>query len=116
MNNKRVWRHPENFRQMALDRFRSCESIVQLSKEIGIPRQTLYRWEKKSEQVVAGEEQPTEKSRETRLRREIADLRRLIAEKALEADFFKSALQKIEARQRGSNWTGEPASTTTSWT
>ena len=41
-----------------------------------------------------------QKSRESRLRREIRELKRLLAEKTLEADFFKGALQKVEARHR----------------
>ena len=115
MNNKRVWRHPEEFRQMALERFKSCENIVLLSKEIGVPRQTLYRWEEEQGELIElGEEPPTEKSRESRLRREISSLKRLVAEKALEVDFFKGALQKVEARQHESSGYGEPASTTTS--
>jgi hypothetical protein len=38
-----------------------------------------------------------EKSRESRLEREICDLKRLLAEKVLEVDFFKGALQHIES-------------------
>jgi hypothetical protein len=58
----------------------------------------------------------TEKSRESRLRREISDLKRLVAEKTLEMDFFEGALQKVEARHRESSGFGEQASTTTSGT
>jgi hypothetical protein len=39
-----------------------------------------------------------EKSRESRLQREIRDLKRLLGEKVLEVDFFKGALQQIEVR------------------
>jgi predicted RNase H-like nuclease (RuvC/YqgF family) len=36
------------------------------------------------------------------LRKEIRDLKRALAEKAMEVDFFKGALQEVEARrQRG---------------
>jgi len=76
----------------------------------------LYRWHQDNERAEVGEEQPTEKSRESRLRREISDLKRLFAEKTLEVDFFKGALQKIEARHRESRGLGEQASATTSGT
>jgi predicted transcriptional regulator len=93
-----------------------CENIEALAKELGVPRQTLYRWHEESYRAEVGEEQPTEKSRESRLRREISDLKGLVAEKTLEADFFKGALQKVEARLRESSGFGEQASTTTSGT
>jgi predicted RNase H-like nuclease (RuvC/YqgF family) len=99
---------------MAVERFKKCENIEWLARELGVPRQTLYRWHEESERAVVGEEQPTEKSRESRLRREISDLKRLFAGKTLEADFFEGALQKIEARHRESSGSGERASTTTS--
>ena len=116
MANGRGWRYPENFRRMAVERFKNCENIEWLAKELGVPRQTLYRWHEESERAEVGEEQPTEKSRESRLRREISDLKRLFAEKTLEVDFFKGALQKIEARHRVGSGSGEQASTTISGT
>jgi hypothetical protein len=116
MANSRGWRYPENFRRMAVDRFKCCENIEWLAKELGVPRQTLYRWHEESERAEVGEEQPTEKSRESRLRREISDLKRLVAEQTLEIDFFEGALRKVEARRRASSGFGEQASTTTSGT
>ena len=86
-----------------------------LAKELGIPRQTLYRWHEQSERAKFIE-QVEEKSRQSRLRKEIGDLKRLVAEQALEVDFFRGALQKIEARHRESSGSGEAASTTTSGT
>ena len=91
MANGRGWRYPEDFRRAAVERFKKCENIEWLAKELGVPRQTLYRWYEESERAEVGEEQPTEKSRESRLRREISDLKRLFAEKTLEVDFFKGA-------------------------
>lgn len=116
MANGRGWRYPEEFRRMAVERFKSCENIEWLAKELGVPRQTLYRWHQESERAEVGEEQPTEKSRESRLRREIADLKRLLAEKTLEVDFFKGALQKVEGQHHDRSDSGEQASTTTSVT
>jgi transposase InsO family protein len=50
-------------------------------------------------------------SRESTLRREIDKLKRLLANKTLEMDFFRTALQKIEARRRNSGISGEQVST-----
>ncbi len=54
----------------------------------------------------------TGKERELRL--QITQLKRLVADKTLEADFFKGALQKVEARRQSSRRPGEMASTTKS--
>lgn len=48
------------------------------------------------------------------LRRENGHLKRLLAEKALEVDFFKGALQQVEARRRGRGEPGGTPSTCTS--
>jgi hypothetical protein len=44
-------------------------------------------------------------------RKEIHRLKQLLAEKTLEVDFFKGALQKIEARRQRSSGSSEMAST-----
>jgi hypothetical protein len=44
-------------------------------------------------------------------RKEMNQLKRVLAEKTLEVDFFKSALQKVEARRQRSSRPGEKAST-----
>jgi transposase-like protein len=98
---------------MAVERFKCCENVGHLAKELGVARHTLYRWHKKSERDGEGDEAVLEKSRESRLRREIRDLKRLLIEKVLEVDFFKGALQKIEA-QRDRSGAGGPTFTTTS--
>jgi hypothetical protein len=54
---------------------------------------------------------PGEKSRASTLRKEVNHLKRVLAEKTLEVDFFRSALQKVEARRQQSNRSGEKAST-----
>jgi len=115
MTNRSVWRYPENFRQTAMERFKCCENVVHLAKELGVLRQTLYRWHEESARF-GGEEPVLEKSRESRLRTEIRDLKRLLVEKTLEADFFEGALQKIAAQRREGSGSGEPAFTTTSGT
>jgi hypothetical protein len=48
------------------------------------------------------------------LRKEVSQLKRVLAEKTLELDFFKGALQKIEARRQQKDGSGAKASTTKS--
>jgi len=113
----RVKRHPEELREVAIKRFRSCENVAQLAREIGIPRQTLYRWIDESERVETDEDGQSvraTKGRESRLRKRIIQLKHVLANKTLEVDFFKGALQKVKARSRRISAGGEMASTTTS--
>src|SRR5260370_42590488 len=100
MNRGKVWRHPEMFQRMAVERFKCYANIEHLAKELGVARQTLYRWHNKSEWADEGQDAVLEKSREPRLRREIRDLKRLLAEKGLEGDFFIGAFQQIAVRER----------------
>ena len=60
------------------------------------------------------EESPPGDSEESTLRKENSQLKRALADKTLELDFFKGALQKVEARRRSSEIAGEKASTTKS--
>jgi AcrR family transcriptional regulator len=101
---------------MAVERFKCCENIEHLAKELGVARQTLYRWYKKSECADEGQDDVLEKSRESRLQREIRDLKCLLAEKVLEVDFFKGALRQIQVRQRENRRSGELAFTSASGT
>jgi hypothetical protein len=50
-------------------------------------------------------------SSEVALRRENQQLKQALAEKVLEVDFFKGALQKVEARRRPNGKAGATAST-----
>jgi hypothetical protein len=57
-------------------------------------------------------EQAAANSREGELRKQISRLKPVVADKTLEADFFKGALQKIQARRLSKDSSGETASTT----
>ena len=61
-----------------------------------------------------GEESARASTHEGSYRKQIQQLKRFLGEKAMEVDFFKGALQKVEARRRANNGTGEMASTTKS--
>jgi putative transposase len=112
---ERKWkeRYSQNFRRRAVARMNTCENIVRLSREIGVDRCLLYKWRHRLEPPDAqvGGAASTQNSRESTLRREISKLKRLLADRMVEVDFFKFALQKIEARRQQSGLFGEKVST-----
>ena len=115
MAKRRVGRYPIAFRQMAVQRMRDCENIGALAEELGVHRRMLYKWRDQLEPANAGNSQQSENPRrESTLRQENNQLKRALADKTLEVDFFKGALQKIEARRQQSTNSGERASTTRS--
>jgi transposase-like protein len=102
---------PELMRQ-ALEGMQAGSNISQLAKELGVSRRTLYRWKDKQ----LGRKRKGRKlvSRETKLEAEIQRLKQSLANRTLEVDFFKGALQKVEARRRNSGNSGARAFTTKS--
>lgn len=108
-----VGRYPLAFKKQAVERLKSCDNVLALSKELGVHRRMLYRWR---DQLVAIDdgETPPENVKERDLRIQLATAKRLIADQALEVEFFKGALQKVEARRQSSTRPGETASTTKS--
>jgi transposase-like protein len=95
---------------MVVERLKSCENIVALAQELGLHRRLLYKWRDQLEPVTHGEPAPSTPE----LRQQVRQLKRLLAEKAMEVDFFKGALQKVEARRRQRRNSGGKTSTTTS--
>jgi transposase-like protein len=108
-----IGRYPKAFRKMAVERLKGCDNIVALSAELGVHRRLLYKWRDQLEPIDDGQG-PPENTKERELRLQVAQLKRLVADKALEADFFKGALQKVEARRQSNTRSGETASTTKS--
>ena len=111
---RRVGRYPKEFRRMAVERLKTCDNIVELSQELGVHRRLLYKWRDQFDPFDPGEESPPGNSRESTLRTEINQLKRVLVDKTMELDFFKGALQKVEARRQKSGISGEKASTTKS--
>ena len=99
--------YTEEFRRLAVARMRGCHNVSALARELDVPRRLLYRWQMRFEGPVApiAERYPGLED-ENRL------LKQLLAERTLEVDFFKGALQKIAARRQADNGAGETASTT----
>ena len=103
--------YPQQFREMAVERSRTCMHLGRLCKELGIDLHTLRTWRKKM--GTKREEPPPGMGAETALE-ENRRLKRTLAEKVLEVDFFKGALQKVEARRRQNASNGAKVSTTRS--
>ena len=113
MAKKRVGRYTDEFKRMCVERMKQCDDIGALAKELGIHRRMLYRWRDQFAPLAKSEGR-RQNAREARLRQEVNQLKRALAEKTLEVDFFKGALQKIEARRQQRDVTGAKASTTKS--
>jgi hypothetical protein len=64
--------------------------------------------------VVSRKPGPPAKSREKELEQEVTRVKRLLADKSLELDFFKGALQKVAEGRRRSKNSGDKTSTNTS--
>ena len=105
-------KYDEDFRQRALERLKTCQDISALALELRVNRSQLYRFRNEAmgrAPVPRPESWLREKS-DQRQRRRITELERVVARQALELDFFKGALLRIEEnrRKRGQN-SGKPS-------
>jgi hypothetical protein len=105
-------KYDEDFRQTALERMKACQDVSALALELGISRGQLYRFQR---EALGRKPEPRpeawlKEKADERQRRRIAELERLVARQALELDFFKGALLRIEEnrRKRGQN-SGKPS-------
>ena len=116
MEKKRVGRYSQEFRRMAVERMKGCNNITALAKELGVERKTMYLWREEldPESVIKRKSGPPGKSREVELEQQVLRLKRVLADKTLELDFFKGALQRVEERRRQSKNAGDKTSTTRS--
>ena len=101
-------RYGSELRRQAVERMNACGNIVGLARELGVSRRVLYQWRDRLEQT----ESSPGRSREVILRKQILRLKRLLANKTLEVDFFRHALQRVGARRRQNFHPGDKASTT----
>ena len=102
----------EAYRELAVRRLRECENVSELCREMRISRQLLYQWRDRLERKQA--KLDPDKATQLQLREQVGRLKQCLAEKTLEVDFFKGALQKIEALRQPSTGSGEAASTSRS--
>jgi transposase-like protein len=99
---------------MAVERLKTCDNIVALSKELGVHRRLLYKWRDQFAPFDESAEPVTGSSPQATLRRKLHQLKRVLVDKTLEVDFFRGALQKVEARRQQIGRSGAKASTTKS--
>jgi transposase-like protein len=109
---RRVGKYPRAFRERAVERMRNCENVLELAKELGVHRSVLYDWRDQLAPLDRPEWREAEESRESPLERENRRLKQALADKTLEVDFFRGALQKIAARRQRNTKPGGTASTT----
>ncbi len=103
-------RYSRKFQRMAVERMKTSDDVGELAKELGVTR----RCRRKLEIVEPGEEALRPSTHASSHRKEIHRLKQLLAEKTLEVDFFRGALQKVEARRQKRDETGGTASTSRS--
>ena len=111
-------RHTVEFKRQVVERMKTCENIEALARELKLQRKLLYTWkyqfEGRPEPRYADLGTTAEDRKEKRFRDEITKLKVALAEKALETDFFKSALLKIKEGRPRSSAPGASASTASS--
>ena len=103
-------KYTAEFKRAAVERMQHCDSVTGLARELGVCWSSLYEWRNQLRTPVAPKRAP----REEALKEEVRALKLALADKTLEVDFFKGALQKVEARRRSNSGSGAKASTTES--
>jgi len=128
------------FKLEAVSRMEAGENVSRLARELGVRRKLLYEWRdawraggdealrppgrpRKGVAVVGaraggalkGPPAPSGPQAElAAARRRIAELERKVGQQALEADFFRQALQRVETLRQPSDRPGGTASTASS--
>jgi transposase-like protein len=105
---KKGERYSKEFRKQAVERLNAYDNVTRLSREPGVARHLLYHWRDRLEHASLS----TGRSREFILCKQILSLMRVLANKTMEGDFFKRAMQKVGARRRQRCASGGEVSTT----
>lgn len=105
--------YPSALRQTAERRLARGENVRKLARELGVNWRTLYRWRSRFDPTVNRGEGSSSGETEA-LQQKVQRLSELLAEKTLEVDFFKGALQKVEARRQRRASSGAKTSTSKS--
>jgi transposase-like protein len=116
---KKLGRPPkfdDEFRRLALELMKTSDDVSALARELKVSRVQLYRWRNESlgRVPVPRSSAELEQKREARQQRRVAELERLVARQALELDFFKGALLRIEESRRKREQTSGAPSTSKS--
>ena len=105
-------KYTEEFRRRAVERMKESGNLSALARELGISKRLLYDWRERAADLR--DKRNVANRHALQQETEIKELKRLLAEKLLEVDFFRGALQKVAARRQPSGANGETASTTKS--
>jgi len=108
---RRPYRYSNEFKAKAVEQMKGCGNVTALAEELGVHKRMLYWWRQHGVGPVAAEPEAQPSSREATLSREVQELKQLLADKVREVDFFRGALQKVEARRQASGKAGEQVST-----
>ena len=104
-------RYALEIRLWAVDQLRKGVPVDELSQQTGIHRTQLFRWRKNPIHPDSKHNRAEEPAPEVELYEELQRVKKVLAEKVLELDFVKGALQRIEARRQKSTSSGETTST-----
>lgn len=108
-------RHSEEFKRQAVERMKDCASVGTLAQELDVQRRLLYRWKGELDpkpKEIAGEGNAA--AQIGKLKQDVVRLETALGRKTLEVDFFKRALQKVEARRQSKHLPGDAEFTTKS--
>jgi transposase len=114
---KRKRRFTREFKLGALAKLEQASSVTGLADELGIRREMLHKWRRAYEEGGAealhtigrpegspASKRPARPSDPAADR--IAELERLVGQQQADLDFFRAALQRVEARRRNDAGTG----------
>ncbi len=94
----------EAFQRSVVERMKTCNDVTALVRELQVSRSQVYRWRDEALGRIAVPSPKTaaqiQEKKEDQQRRRIAELERLVARQALDLDFFKGALLRIEENRR----------------
>jgi transposase-like protein len=79
---------------MAVERMKTCESVTELARELGVRPRCHYKWRAKLDLLESGEEAARASTHEGSYRKQVLRLKQLLAEKTLEVDFSKVPCKK----------------------
>ena len=105
-------KYTEEFRREAVAQLEETKNVRALARKLGIDKRLLYDWRERAADLRDKRTVPNQHA--LKQETEIKELKRLLAEKTVEADFFRGALQKVAARRQQRDANGEKASTTKS--
>jgi transposase len=94
----------EAFQRSVVERMKTCNDVTALVRELQVSRSQVYRWRDEALGRIAVRSPKSaaqiQEKKEEQQKRRIAELERLVARQALDLDFFKGALLRIEENRR----------------